>query len=109
MFARFFEFLRRLPPRPALAAAFGLGLLSALALAALPALAMSAGALPQVGPPATDAEAVWMRTGAPAPLPRSETVTRSDGSVGTALLTPWRLNGSHLPEYGCDTCCHRAA
>ena len=32
MFARFFESLSRLPPRPALATAFGLGLLSALAL-----------------------------------------------------------------------------
>jgi hypothetical protein len=61
---------------------------TAIALAA-------AGGLPHLGPPATDAEAVWMRTGAPAPLPQSETVTRSDGSVGTAGFVQF-LGGTHF-------------
>ena len=46
MFARFFDSLSRLPPRPALATAFGLGLLSALALPPLHVLPVLLVALP---------------------------------------------------------------
>jgi hypothetical protein len=55
----------------------------------------AAGGLPQLGAPATNAEAVWMRTGDPAPLPQSDTVVRSDGSAGSAGFVQF-LGGTHF-------------
>jgi hypothetical protein len=55
----------------------------------------AAGGLPQLGAPATRAEAVWLRTGEPLPLPQSDTVTSFLGGPASAGFAQF-LDGTHF-------------